>query len=199
MKIAALMLAAGQSKRFNGLKQLADVNGKPMIVHTLSQLTNNGHLLNQLCEFNIVLGENAPQISSILPPYVTSITCTNWQLGMGASLAFGVGEADNEASHLLITLADQVAILHEHIKTMLHYCHKMPEKIIAAQYNNTMGVPVILPRSYFASLMSLNADSGARKIIQQHAKDVVLVNMPVAKYDIDTQSDLVTWRQLADQ
>ncbi|WP_157043411.1 nucleotidyltransferase family protein [Paraglaciecola sp. T6c] len=193
--IAALMLAAGQSKRFNGIKQLADVNGKPMLHHTLDNLTSNGTLLEKLTELNVVLGANAADIVSVVPAYATSHIFNHWQKGMGATLAFGVQKVNRESSHLLVTLADQVALTREHIATMLHHCIASPEKIIAARYKGVLGAPVVFPRRYFAQLMALNADAGARKILQQHQYDVLAIDMADAQHDIDTQIDLARWQE----
>ncbi|GAC33821.1 nucleotidyltransferase family protein [Paraglaciecola polaris] len=198
MKISALMLAGGQSKRFTGIKQLADINGQPMLLRTLNQLTGSGSLCTLLSEFNVILGANAERISPVLPHYVTAHLCSDWHKGMGATLAFGVHNVNRESSHLLVTLADQVALGREHMETMLHHCESAPNKIISASYNGILGAPVIFPRCYFAQLMTLQADSGARKIIQQHIQEVVSVDLPDAKYDIDTQRDLANWRQSAD-
>ena len=110
INVAALMLAAGQSKRFNGIKQLAKVNGQPMLLHTLTQLTEHGDLTRELCEFNLVLGANAAHILPYVPDYVSPCIFPQWQQGMGATIAFGVQKANSESSHLLVTLADQVAI-----------------------------------------------------------------------------------------
>lgn len=193
--IAALMLAAGQSKRFNGTKQLADVNGKPMLLHTLDNLTSNGSLLEKLTELNVILGANAAELLSVVPAYATSHTFEHWQKGMGATLAFGVKKVNSESSHLLVTLADQVALTREHIATMLHHCIASPDKIIAARYKGVLGAPVVFPRRYFVQLIALNADVGARKILQQHQEDVLAIDITHAQYDIDTQIDLARWQQ----
>ncbi|WP_166423814.1 nucleotidyltransferase family protein [Paraglaciecola sp. 20A4] len=197
MKVAALMLAAGQSKRFNGIKQLAEINGQPMLLHTLNHLTSSGELLDKLWEFNIILGAHAPQIKHVLPSYVTPLQFIDWQKGMGASLAFGVKNVHSESSHLLVTLADQVAIRREHVETMLHHCAQAPGKIIAARYDKVLGAPVIFPRCYFTQLLALDADTGARKILQLHIDDVVAVDISNAQYDIDTQLELAAWRHSA--
>tara|TARA_R110002012_G_scaffold74945_2_gene189714 strand:+ start:841 stop:1491 length:651 start_codon:yes stop_codon:yes gene_type:complete len=193
--IAALMLAAGQSKRFNGNKQLADVNGKPMLLHTLDNLTSNGTLLEKLTELNVILGSNAADIVSVVPVYATPQIFDHWQKGMGATLAFGVKKVNSESSHLLVTLADQVALTREHIDTMLHHCIASPDKIIAARYKGVLGAPVVFPRRYFAQLMALNANAGARKILLQHQEDVLAIDIAPAQYDIDTQTDLARWQQ----
>lgn len=193
--VSGLMLAAGQSKRFNGIKQLADVNGQAMLSHTLSNLTGNGALINSFEEFNLVLGANASLILPIVPDYVTPYIFADWQKGMGASLAYGVKHINDKSSHVFVTLGDQVAISHEQIATMLNYCKHSPEKIIAAAYEKIAGVPAIFPKEYFPELCKLDADKGARKILQQYQSEVVAIDIPNAHFDIDTQEALSYWCQ----
>jgi molybdenum cofactor cytidylyltransferase len=195
LKIAGLMLAAGQSKRFNGIKQLADLDGQPMLRHTLNNVTLNGRLLKKLTEFSVILGANAESISPIVPGYVTTHVFEGWSKGMGATLAFGVQKVNSESSHILVTLADQVALTGEQIETMLHHCSIAPDKIIAASYEDVLGAPVIFPRRYFRPLMSLQGDIGARKILKHHEKDVLAVSLANAQYDIDTQCDFIHWQR----
>ena len=195
INVAALMLAAGQSKRFNGIKQLAQVNGQPMLLHTLTQLTEHGDLTRELSEFNLVLGANAAHILPHVPDYVSPCIFPQWQQGMGATIAFGVQKANSESSHLLVTLADQVAITREQVTTMLHHCAANPENIIAARYKGILGAPVIFPRTYFSLLSELDADTGARKILQQYSTSVVAIDLPNAQFDIDTQLELQQWHQ----
>ena len=71
------MLAAGQSKRFNGIKQLADIQGQPMICHCLSHYRQGDKWINGITNGYVVLGSNAEIISQVLPnkvnKYVVSI------------------------------------------------------------------------------------------------------------------------------
>jgi len=193
VKVSAIMLAAGQSKRFEGIKQLADINGQPMLAHSLDQLTGNGSLIAAFHEFAVILGANASFILPIMPNYVTPLVFDDWHKGMGASLAFALKNISKESSHILITLADQVAIGREQLEAMLQHCAASPDKIIAARYNEILGAPVIFPKAYFSLLLELDNDTGARKILQQHKSAVVAIDMPSAQYDIDTQLALEQW------
>lgn len=198
MKISAVMLAAGNSQRFNGIKQLVEINGAPMVAHSIASLTGNGALIPHFNQFTVILGAHAEKIMPVLPGYVSASVCMQWQQGMGASLSFAIGLLTAEPSHLLVTLADQINITHQDIETMLRRCGAQQDKIIAAAYNQVIGAPVIFPRRYFPELMELQADVGAKKLLQQYSGEVVMVDMPAAMHDIDTRVELARCQQSFD-
>ncbi|MEI8647504.1 hypothetical protein P4S73_05325 [Paraglaciecola sp. Hal342] len=41
----------------------------------------------------------------------------------------------------------------------------------------------------------MDADTGARKILQQYSASVVAIDLPNAQFDIDTQLELQQWHQ----
>jgi molybdenum cofactor cytidylyltransferase len=61
--------------------------------------------------------------------------------------------------------------------------------IITSYYSNTFGPPTLFHRSMFDDLLQLKGDTGARRVVQQHANNIDIINFPQGKIDIDTQSD----------
>ena len=193
MIIAGVMLAAGNSRRFKGIKQLAMLQGKPMISHVTGQFAVHGELMPQLQSLTVILGSEAGRIRPLLPDYVHSKVCDNWQEGMGASLAFAARHVKQDVSHLLVVLADQVDITQAQITKLLQYSYLAPDKIIVANSQHIKGPPVIFPRRFFASLAKLEGDRGARTLLKTHCQQVLCVDLPQAQNDIDTRADLQHW------
>jgi molybdenum cofactor cytidylyltransferase len=190
LKTELILLAAGQSKRFNGIKQLANINGTPMICHSLAQYKNNGHWLSGISRGYVVLGANAKKIQPVLPVDVDTLVVENWAEGMGGSLAVGLGVISDQTSHILIGLADQVAISTKDILRLLAASLEHPEKIVTASYAESFGVPAIFPRKYLTQLQALSGDKGARELLNNNQYPVIGVALKDAEIDIDTQSDL---------
>ncbi|GAC30780.1 nucleotidyltransferase family protein [Brumicola pallidula] len=199
--IEAILLAAGESSRFNDTKQLAFVDKKPMLVGTVEMLKQ--------VNFNsitVVLGANAsnienvlqqvnlePGLESITLPSVTSIIAHKWQQGMGASIAAGVTNLAQEITHVFIGLTDQVEVRSEQCSLMVIESRKNPNKIVAAFYNGKLGAPAIFPKAYFAELALLENDKGARNILRANATTIISIDMPEAARDIDTKKDLLSY------
>ncbi len=199
--IEALLLAAGESKRFEGNKQLAIINKKPMLAHTLTMLVQS-----KFDVITVVLGANANTIKVALDQVnmnlantnevhsnIHSIIAENWQKGMGASIAAGVKNLAHEITHVFIGLNDQVEIRAEQCNLMIAESQKYPDKIVAAFYNGKVGAPAIFPRAHFAGLALLNDDKGARDILRSNMANIIRLDLPEGAKDIDTKTDLLSY------
>ncbi|MFT5712067.1 MAG: molybdenum cofactor cytidylyltransferase [Glaciecola sp.] len=204
-QIEAILLAAGRSKRFNDTKQLAIVNDKPMLIGTIEMLKDA-----EFKSITVVLGANSDAIKKVLQPFyllpslasrtlpnVTSIIASQWQQGMGASIAAGVSNLGSKITHVFIGLTDQVEIRTKQYSMMLLESRKNPDNIVAAFYNNKAGAPAIFPRAYFAELSKLENDKGARDMLRANASSVIHIDMPEAARDIDTKTDLLLYTSTA--
>jgi molybdenum cofactor cytidylyltransferase len=184
------MLAAGQSKRFGGIKQLTDIAGQPMICHCLSQYRQGETWLDGISNGWVVLGSNAQVITRVLPDNVNKYVVASWLDGMGHVLAQSLQNLAVDTSHVLVGLADQVAITQPMLKQLLDTSKEHPSYIIAAQYNGGLGAPVIFPKQYFSKLRQLTGDKGARALLQQNSQQIISLALPAAAFDIDTPEDL---------
>ena len=190
MKIELILLAAGQSKRFGGIKQLTDIHGQPMVCHCLSQYRQSEKWIEGITTKFVVLGANAHSITQVLPDNVNKYVVSSWLNGMGHVLAQAIQYIGSDSSHVLIGLADQIALTQHMINRLLDVAKKQPKQIIAAKYGDVIGAPVIFPKQYFSQLSQLTGDKGAKKLLRQHAQQVISLAMPEAALDIDTPEDL---------
>ncbi|UTW45092.1 nucleotidyltransferase family protein [bacterium SCSIO 12696] len=185
MKLRALLMAAGRGSRFGGLKQLAEVSGQPMVTRSLAvyqQVLGN--------QVSLVLGCQAATVAQSLADTVAVIHAKRWQQGLGASIGDAIKQLPADTSHVLIGLADQVAIQTGDLKRLMDASQQHPDKMIAAFYQGQVGAPVIFPRRYFADLKQLNEDKGAKSILQQHSQNLIAVELSNASIDIDTSEQL---------
>src|SRR3954447_21840442 len=103
--IAGLVLAAGAGERFGGRKQLAELDGKPLLEHVL--LAMAGAPLDRVV---VVLGADADEVRRRVPLHgVEAVVCADWRDGMAASLRAG-GEALEGAEAVVVALGDQPRI-----------------------------------------------------------------------------------------
>ena len=191
-QLACLLLAAGNSSRFGGKKQLALIHGKPMVVHTLNQLKPLFHEA-----LYIVTGASADEVKPYVSDLAHVIENDTWASGMGSSIAKGVRVLCDRESYagIMIVLVDQVDLLCEDYQQL--YDRFDGTKIVASEYNAVVGVPAIFPQSYFEQLLALDSDWGARQIIRQNADQVITVPMPNAALDIDSKQDWLKFQQMS--
>jgi len=53
--------------------------------------------------------------------------------------------------------------------------------------------PAIFPSTYFAALLHLKGDKGAKPILYANKVNLQTVSIQHAERDIDTQQDLINW------
>lgn len=194
MKLAIMILAAGQSQRFNGCKLLAQMSsGDSLLSHSIVNATTS-----EVGDVYVVTGrwhddiEHA-QRQALVPP-CKLLYCSEWSLGIGHSIAYGVGCLADDYDAILVTLADQVALTSETFKLLVSEYDG--SQIVCAQYAGQCGVPALFPKRYFSKLTSLSGDSGAKKIL--HTEDTVkAIQIRSAEVDIDTKADLDRWNSLS--
>jgi molybdenum cofactor cytidylyltransferase len=190
MKTELILLAAGQSKRFGGVKQLADIQGQPMVCHCLSKYRDKDKWISGVAHGYVALGANAALIAKVLPDGVDNIVVNSWRNGLGYTLAQSISALASDTTHVMIGLADQVTLTTKIISRLLDTSRLQPGHIIAAKYSGGIGVPAIFPKQYFSKLSQLTGDKGAKILLQQHYEQVSSIDIPEAAFDIDTAEDL---------
>lgn len=194
MKVAVMIMAAGESKRFGGCK-------------LLSQLDNNHSLLSHAVEQ--ALGCDAASVFVVTGRWhnvikheqqngklaeIPLIYNPEWSLGLGSSIAYGVRMLSADYDGILVTLADQVALRSEDFNKII--LSSLPEQIVCASYENkTSGVPALFPSSCFSHLAQLSGEFGARELLRGNRFRVIRIFLPNASHDIDTQESLREWRR----
>jgi molybdenum cofactor cytidylyltransferase len=204
MQVNIILLGAGKGQRFqesspnklgcSTIKQLAQINGKPLITHSVDKLQPllNNVFVNSLY---VTLGANKNAIQAVLPQGVSVIASQHWSEGLGHTLAESVHCIKAQSSHVLIALADQALITTEHYQALLNASKNQPSKVIATLCDDQLMAPAIFPEKYFPLLIKLQGDKGAGKLLLQHAKKIDAISHENAKVDIDTLSDLEQVRQ----
>jgi len=185
MKIAGLLLAAGTGSRFGGCKQLAMIEGKPLVRHALESLAPlfAGDLY-------IVLGAWRKDIQPQVKDLAQVIDHTDWNQGLGSSIARGVGQivARGQYTGIMIALADQPRLTADHFEQLIKRFNG--DRIVAAHYAGTTGVPAIFPSTVFDDLRQLSGDRGAKAILLDSNREIDTIPLAAAATDIDTEADI---------
>jgi molybdenum cofactor cytidylyltransferase len=183
MKIAILLLAAGSSSRMGVAKQLL-----PIGEMTLLGIVIETALQSNANKVYCVLGANAEVIKQLISKYnIESIFNPNYKTGLSSSIVAGIEHFKTQNfDAVLIVLGDQPLIKAEYLNEMIATFKNYKGKIIASKYNNTFGVPSIIPKIYFNQLLKLKGDKGAKDFL--NSNDVIpLENKNLM--DIDTKKE----------
>ena len=194
---AAILLAAGQSSRFGADKLLAPVARDgcvmPLIAHTLLAWINAVPRVNVVVKPDCVRLVRA--VESALPKSAGNIhwvVCPGAERGMGASLAAGVA-ATADHHGWVIGLTDMPAIPQGVIAQVTQALRD--GALLAAPFIGAKrGHPVGFAPSYKNELLALDADRGARTLIERDAHQLLRIETTDAGVltDVDTPSDLLS-------
>ncbi|MDP9937912.1 nucleotidyltransferase family protein [Ectopseudomonas alcaliphila] len=186
--VAALMLAAGYSRRFGADKRrLVLADGRSLLAASLALPCS------MLEEVWLVLRPDESITELGLPASIKLVQHPLTAQGMGHSLAAGAERllAESDADCAAIFLADMPLIRRDSLETLLTYANA--DKIVLPSYQGKRGHPVLFGRDFWPQLAALSGDVGARPVLQQHPEAVRIVelNDPGVLQDIDTLADLI--------
>ncbi|HEX9957331.1 MAG TPA: nucleotidyltransferase family protein [Fibrella sp.] len=192
MTIGTLILAAGESSRLGEPKQLLEKNGQPLVRH-MAQLAidlNAGPVA-------VIVGANAEAIRAAIDDLkVFVLPNPDWQTGMASSLKVGVELLEKTFPEaILVLLTDQPYVTRALVEQLIETATSSHKAIVASEYGDVLGVPMLFRPEYFDALKSLTGDTGARKLVQNHPDDVVGVPFAEGNIDLDTPEDVAKWRE----
>jgi molybdenum cofactor cytidylyltransferase len=194
-QLGAILLAAGGSTRLGQSKQLLHVNGEVLVRAQAGKLL----ALNPACVVVVTGAEQTAVELALQGLPVQLVHNSDWQQGMGSSLACGIGAMPERVRGALLLLCDQWKIGTHDLQFLTQVWMQAPGTPVTAQWpepsggesaRSISGPPVIFPRSLFSSLARLRGDRGAVQILKRRKPAVRTVELPQAAFDIDEASDL---------
>lgn len=193
--VAAIILAAGRGTRMGGPnKLLAELHGKPLVRIVAEQL-----LASAATSVTVVTGHQADQVRAALAGldlnYVHNAAYAD---GIASSVKTGVAAVPEGADGAVVCLGDMPLIDKALIDRLIEAFDPDRGALIALPVaGGRRGNPVLWSRRFFAELMTLDGDIGARHLIAKHSE--VVVELPVegqaAFLDIDTPEALAEARR----
>lgn len=181
MRLAVVVLAAGQSRRFGARdKLMTPLAGRPMAAHAARALRGvPRHIGILVAKDRRLLG---------LYPGFQLCRLAPANPGQGLSLAAGIRAAQRAgASHALLVLADMPFVTTDDLRLVLRRSGTHP---VMACGSRAPMPPALIPRRLFALLTHLRGDRGAGPILRR-CPDLLLQSLaPAHLVDIDRPQDL---------
>ncbi len=185
IRMGAVMLAAGSSKRFGSNKLLHILNGMSVFKRSISAL--RGNYFSKIA----VVTNGSGDLDSLLGDGVYQIMNDNPDGGIGSSIAIATQRLRSDVDALLFLLGDQPLVESDDITRLLLKFQEMPNRIVVSSVDGDVRNPIIFPSDFFDELASLRGDKGAREIARNHGNLVIKVNIdPTHLLDVDTPEDV---------
>ena len=191
-EVAAILLAAGRSRRMGAFKPLLPFGHSTVIQYCLTQLRSAG-----VKEIAVVVGHRANEVRVHLKDAEVAFALNpDPASAMSVSIARGLEQINPSAKAVLIALVDHPAIDGTTILAIVAEW-KRGSKLVQPEHDGSGGHPVLIDLLYRPELLNLDPEKGLRNFFETHRGVVrrLAVESPFVARDMDTWEDYVRLHQ----
>jgi CTP:molybdopterin cytidylyltransferase MocA len=179
--VAAVVLAAGASRRLGRVKQMVVIGGETLLERAVRVAVEAGLVPVIVVVREAELGEGLRGCEVVVNPLADE--------GMAASIRCGVARArEMGVAGVVVMACDQVALRAEHLREL---CAEA-DRVTGSGYVGKVGIPAYFPAAVFEELMELRGDVGARELLRGA---VAVVDEGLA-LDVDTEADVFRAKEM---
>ncbi|WP_024347076.1 nucleotidyltransferase family protein [Lacrimispora indolis] len=188
MKLALILLAAGDSRRFNGNKLLHEFNGKPMYQYILEEVEM---LPDDLFDRKVVVTQYQEIMDCMKDHGYEVVVNMESSLGISHSIHLALKALEEEETDYFFAVCDQPYLKAATIGSLVKGWRDSGKGIGCLCNMGALGNPAIFSRNYLKELLSLEGDVGGKRIIRKHIEDLYLHEVPdgLELVDIDVRKD----------
>jgi molybdenum cofactor cytidylyltransferase len=188
-QIAAIVAAAGMSRRMGLPKQLLPWGSRTVIATVVEKLAAAG-----AAPVIVVVGHRKDEVKAALADtpaqtvdnadYATAEMLHSYQLGIQAL-------SDGPAAGALIALGDQPHLPVAVLAQIVAAAQATPDRLVIPSYAMRRGHPFFIPRRLWPELLALGADDTLRTLVQRHsaAVEYLAVDTDAILRDMDTPAE----------
>ena len=173
-RVLGVVLAAGGSTRMGRPKQLAELDGRPLLAHALAALDTA-----PVDRVVVALGGAASQVLDRVDlGRAEPLVVEGWAAGMGHVLASTLAQAGDDWAAVVVLIGDQPLV--------------PAGPVVTATYGGRPGHPRLFDRRLLPDLLRLTGDTGARDLLAADPDRVhrVEVGDLGSDADVDVEADL---------
>lgn len=178
--IAAMVLAAGQSKRMGqDNKLLLPYRDETVLSHVLGQVKQAG-----IDKIYAVTGYQSDEVAQEISRHDVTIFHNDlYAEGMSTSVKLGIRSLPQDVDAVLVILGDMPNISADILKhIMAAYDPEQGKTIIIPKHNGKRGNPILWDREFFSEFERLEGDMGAKVLLSEYPEYI---------YEVDVGSDAV--------
>ena len=188
--IAALVLAAGESRRMGDANKLTiPVDGTPMVARVVDALQQS-----RAQRVIVITGHEPGRIEEALSGRdVEFVHNPDYAEGIGSSVRMGITALDDDADGALVALGDMPWVSTEVINRLVDaFTTDGDLSIFIPMFGGKRGNPVLWGARHFPELLALSGDVGGKALFDRHATAICYVNVESASVntDVDTPGAL---------
>ena len=185
-RVAAIVLAAGASRRMGTNKLLLPLDGEPLVRRACQRALAAGFDL-----LIVVLGHEAARVQAAL----AGLDCRfafNADIGgpMSSSLHTGLECVPHAADAAVVMLADMVNVTEQMLRALVTAAESSAAPLITSRYGSTLAPPVLFRRVLFPELLATAGEGCGQAVVERHRAQALAVDAPLAALlDVDTPEE----------
>jgi molybdenum cofactor cytidylyltransferase len=182
-RVAAVLLAAGESRRMGQPKQLLPWQGQTLVRHMaqMALAADVAHLL-------VVVGCEADAVTAALGGLpVAMVYNDDYRSGQASSLRVGINSLGTSYNAALVVLVDQPLLRPALLDSLIATWRTTRAPLVVPRHKGQRGNPVLIGRELWPELTDLSGDTGARALFTRHAGRIAWVEADASVVvDMDT-------------
>lgn len=193
-RVAAIVLAAGQSKRMGANNKLvAELDGRALVRHVVLAASTS-----LVCQTVLVTGAEPEKVlAAVADIETTPVHNSDFDRGLSTSLRTGLtalSGSPNKIDAVIVLLGDMPRISQAMIDQLVSaFDPANGREIIVPTNNGKRGNPVVWSARFFDQLMGVKGDTGGRHLVGEFAEFVHEVELgEAASFDLDTPEALMS-------
>jgi len=182
MRVAGVLLAAGEGSRFGRPKALVELDGQTLAERGVKTLLAGG-----ADPIFVVTGAAAVELDGVHTVYNQQ-----WRTGMGSSLRAALRALPQDVDAVVVALADQPLVGAEAVARLIT-AYRAGATVAVAAYEGKPRNPVLLAREHWPEVIATaTGDQGARAFLRARPDLITLIECADTGRpdDIDTTADL---------
>jgi molybdenum cofactor cytidylyltransferase len=185
--IAAVLLAAGGSRRMGRPKLELDLAGRTVLQRSVDALLAS--------PADLLLVVTPPgglaALADYHDPRLRAVANPNPAAGMASSIRVALGTLSPDTRAVLLALADKPLVRPRTVTLVVEKFEESRALLVYPTYRGQQGHPVLVASALFGELTALEGDVGAKSLLSRHASRALALETddPGVLLDIDNPDD----------
>ncbi len=190
MKMALILLAAGDSRRFNGNKLLHEFSGKPMYRYISEEIDK---LPESFFDRKLVVTQYREIMDFMKDHGYEVVVNQESSLGISHSIHLVLETLNQEETDFFFAVCDQPYLKAATIRNLVQGWKGSGKGMGCLSNMGELGNPAVFSSRYRKELLELTGDVGGKRIIRRHIGDLylheVLDGLELVDIDVKQSSD----------
>jgi len=186
-RVAALVLAAGLSRRLGNNKLLAEIDGEPLVRRTARRAIEAG-----LDPVLVVVGHERERTEEALDGLQcrTVFNPRYAEDGKNGSLKVGISAVPDDAAAAMVILADMPRVEATMMEALVRIYRAGRARLVVSRYGKVTAPPMLYDRALFSELLEMQGEGCGKRVVRSHLDEAEILDWPEAALrDLDVDAD----------